>query len=166
MTDAKNHPGKLRNMATVYLRKNDQILLLYRQGNAIVSNLWIGSAGGHFEKGEVNDAKACVMRELMEELALAENTINHLSLRYITLRYTDNEIRQNYYFFAELADPNIALPSSTEGITKWFSLKEIEALPMPFTAKYMLEHYLHTGQYNDLLYAGIANDSGVQFQTL
>ena len=160
------HNGKLRSMASVYLRRDNQILLLYRQGNSIVSNLWIGSAGGHFEEGEVKDARQCLLRELYEELAISEASLSNLSLRYVTLRYADGELRQNYYFFAELADPKITLPSSTEGITKWFSLKEIEALPMPFTAKYMLEHYLHTGQYNDLLYAGIANDSGVHFQTL
>ena len=78
-------------MASVYLKKDDQILLLYRQGNSIVSNLWIGSAGGHFESEELNDAKACVLRELSEELNITEDSISNLSLRYITLRYTDGD---------------------------------------------------------------------------
>ena len=48
------HTGKLRNMASLYLRKGDAFLLLFRQGSSIVSNLWIGSAGGHFEQPEIH----------------------------------------------------------------------------------------------------------------
>ena len=96
------HAGKLRNMASVYLIRDEEILLLYRQGSSIVSNLWIGSAGGHFESAELNDAKACVLRELKEELDLEPGSLADLELRYVTLRYTDGELRQNYYFFAKL----------------------------------------------------------------
>ena len=160
------HSGKLRSMASVYLRRDNQLLLLYRQGNSIVSNLWIGSAGGHFEEGEVKDARQCLLRELYEELAISEASLANLSLRYVTLRYADGELRQNYYFFADLIDPEVITPASTEGITKWFALNDMDGLPMPFTARYMIDHYLRTGQYNDLLYAGIANNSGVQFQSL
>ena len=157
------HSGKLRNMASLYLVQGNRILLLYRQGSSIVSNLWIGSAGGHFEKDELNDAKKCVLRELREELNLQPNQIQNLTLRYISLRNMNDEIRQNYYFFAELPG-NISpeLPS-TEGITKWFSLDEITALPMPFTAKYAIAHYVSEGRFNSKLYGGIGNDNGMTF---
>ena len=160
------HSGKLRCMASVYLRRGEQLLLLFRQGNSIVSNLWIGSAGGHFEKDEVNDAKACVLRELLEELNISEDSIDNLSLRYVTLRYTDGEIRQNYYFFADLVNTDIDHLQSTEGITQWFTTAELCALPMPFTARYMIDHYIITGQYDASLYGGIANEDGVLFQRL
>ena len=94
--------GKLRNMASIYIVKEDQMLLLYRQGGRVVNNTWIGSAGGHFEEYELNDAKKCVLRELQEELDITENQIENLQLRYITLRRSNGEIRQNYYFFANL----------------------------------------------------------------
>lgn len=64
--------GKLRNMTGIYLLKGDKILLLYRQGGKVVNNVWTASAGGHFEKDELNDAKACAIRELNEELGLSE----------------------------------------------------------------------------------------------
>lgn len=80
--------GKLRNMTAVYLMKGDKVLLLFRQGGKVVNDVWTGSAGGHFEEFELNDAKACVLRELNEELALCENDIENLSLRYVTLRRT------------------------------------------------------------------------------
>ncbi|MBQ8359348.1 MAG: NUDIX domain-containing protein [Oscillospiraceae bacterium] len=158
------HSGKLRNMASVYLRKNDKLLLLYRQGRSIVSDLWIGSAGGHFEKGEVNDAKACMVRELYEELSVTDESLQNLSLRYVTLRYADGEIRQNYYFFADLVDS--ITPLSNEGQTRWFALRELSELPMPFTARCMIDHYISTGQFDDSLYGGIANDDGVIFTKL
>lgn len=64
--------GKLRNMASVYISCDDKMLLLYRQGSRVVNDVWIGSAGGHFEPNELNDAKACVLRELEEELSITE----------------------------------------------------------------------------------------------
>ena len=64
--------GKLRNMTAIYLFKGDKVLLLFKQGGRVVSNVWTGSAGGHFEENELNDARACVLRELKEELGLGE----------------------------------------------------------------------------------------------
>lgn len=78
--------GKLRNMTSVYITKGDKMLLLFRQGGRVVNDTWVGSAGGHFEENELNDPRACVLRELREELGLGENHIRDLSLRYVTLR--------------------------------------------------------------------------------
>lgn len=162
----KQHSGILRNMASLYLRKGDQILLLLRQGDSIVSNMWIGSAGGHFEKDEVTNAQGCVLREMQEELGLTSSDIQNLSLRYVTLRYTDQEIRQNYYFFADLNSNAKMDLHSTEGITRWYCLDELDGLEMPFTARYMLDHYLKTGQFTDGLYGGLATPNDVIFERL
>lgn len=78
--------GKLRNMTSIYITSADKILLLLRQGGRVVNNVWVGSAGGHFEEFELNDAKVCVLRELKEELGLTDSEIKNLSLRYVTLR--------------------------------------------------------------------------------
>lgn len=155
--------GKLRNMSSLYLLRDGQILLLYRQGCSIVHDLWIGSAGGHFQAEEFNDAKKCVLRELKEELGLTVEDISEPKLRYVTIRNACGELRQNYYFFADLnAGVPCTLPSS-EGITKWISIDGFERLPMPFTARYVLEHYVSVGRFDSFLYVGIANDDGVQF---
>lgn len=153
-------------MASVYLRRGDQLLLLFRQGKSIVSNMWIGSAGGHFEANEVNDAKACVLRELYEELGLTKSMLKNLSLRYVTLRYTDGEIRQNYYFFAELCDDSLETLTSTEGITRWYCINDLADLPMPFTARHMIDHYLSIGQFDDALYGGLADHYDLTFKKL
>ena len=158
--------GELRNMTAIYLLKGDKVLLLFRQGGRVVSNVWTGSAGGHFEEFELNDAKACVLRELKEELGLYESDIQNLSLRYVTLRRTNGEIRQNYYFFANLAEDVNENLISNEGKVQWFSMKEIGDLEMPYTAKYVMKHYCETGYFTDKLYAGTTNETGVVFTEL
>ena len=93
---------KLRNMTSVYFVKEEEILCLFRIGSRVANNRYVGAAGGHFEPGEMRDPKACVLRELKEELGLSESDTEGLTLRYITYRLKDGEIRQNYYFFAHL----------------------------------------------------------------
>ena len=155
--------GKLRNMTAIYLFKDEKVLLLYRQGGRVVNNVWTGSAGGHFENYELNDAKACVLRELKEELGLQQEDIEGLALRYITLRSTKGEIRQNYYFFAELKESVNENLSSNEGVCKWFSLDEISSIEMPFTAKYVMEHFCKIGNLTNTLYVGVASPDKVDF---
>lgn len=68
-------------MTAVYLIKKDKMLLLYREGGRVVNNVWTRSAGGHFEAYELNDAKACVLREMEEELGLRSDDIEGLTLK-------------------------------------------------------------------------------------
>jgi len=149
--------GILRNMASIYLQHNGKMLLLYRKGSRVVNNVWVGSAGGHFEEWELNDAKSCVLRELEEELSITEDMICNLELRYITLRRTNGEIRRNYYFFANLTCNSQMEVSSNEGVSKWFTLNELTELEMPFTSQYVIEHYLKVGIHNHNIYGGIAD---------
>ena len=153
---------KLRNMTSIYFIDENRMLLLYRMGSRVVGNSYIGSAGGHFEKEELNDAKACVLRELNEELGLTEEDVNSLALRYVTLRLKDGEIRQNYYYFASLKDKSRRLQSN-EGQLEWIDFNDTTALEMPFTAKYVVEHYIREGKDTDVLYAGVTTETGVTF---
>ena len=153
--------GKLRNMTSVYLTGEKGILCLFRIGSRVANNKYIGSAGGHFEKEELNDARLCALREMQEELNLTESDVEGLKLRYITLRLKNGEIRQNYYFFGKLKAERLL--KSTEGKLHWFSYEEAENLHMPASAKHMMLHYLKTGRYDDNLYAGITEETGTQF---
>ena len=162
-SENQNRQDSQRNMTSIYLTCEDKILLLYRRGSRVVNNLWIGSAGGHFEASELNDARACVLRELQEELGLTKDALTGLKLRYVTLRRAKGEIRVNYYFFAELKGGTEMPLESTEGTLNWFSLEELGELEMPFTAKYVVNHYLTTGRHTDVLYGGVADGEGVVF---
>ena len=153
--------GKLRNMTSVYLTGDEGILCLYRIGSKVANHLHVGAAGGHFEKDELNDARACVLREMNEELGLSEMDVDGLRLRYITYRLKDGEIRQNYYFFGKLR--RYKHLESTEGILKWVAYEDVPLLEMPVSAKHMLLHYVSVGCHTDALYAGITQDSETHF---
>lgn len=155
---------KLRNMTSVYLVNDTAVLCLYRMGSRVANNKYIGSAGGHFEKDELNDPRKCVLREMGEELGLVESDVEGLTLRYITYRMKDNEIRQNYYFFARLRSPRML--ESTEGKLYWVPYEEVPGLDMPVSAKHMILHYLREGRFNDTLYAGITEEEGTEFVPL
>ena len=104
-----------------------------------------------------------MLRELNEELELAEKDLSHLALRYVTLRRCNGEIRQNYYFFADLKDEVDVNFHSNEGISRWFDLSELNSLEMPFTSKYVVKHYLEIGCKNHDIYAGIADGEKIVF---
>ena len=157
--------GKLRPMTALYLLKGNKILLLYRIGSRIADHSYVGCAGGHFQPEEYNDARACVLRELYEETGITADALQDLSLRYITMRLKNGEIRQNYYFFAkakQLPDPLC----SSEGTLAWFDLSEIDTLPMPVSAKQVLLHYRSCGQYDDLLRGAMTENGESRFVPL
>lgn len=156
--------GKLRNMTSVYLTGEQGILCLYRIGSKVANHKYIGSAGGHFEKDELNDARACILREMEEELGIGEADVEDMKLRYITLRLKNGEIRQNYFFFGRLNSDRVL--KSTEGILHWKTDDDFADLPMPASAKHMILHYLKIGRFDDHLYGGITEDGGTHFVPL
>lgn len=178
--------GKLRNMTAIYLRCMDGMILLYRMGSRVVGNSYTGAAGGHFEQDELNDAGACVLRELQEETGLTEMDIENLAMRYVTLRLKNGEIRQNYYFFADLKQETLEKwglteggkfgnaiaerkqvtlerVQSNEGRLEWVPNEKILELEMPASAKFMMEHYLSVGKDTDVLYGGVTEAGGASF---
>jgi len=119
------------------------------------------------EEAEINNPRACVLRELQEETGLTEQDVENLKFRYITLRLKNGEVRQNYYFFADLAEHvDLEKLTSNEGELQWFQISEVDNLNMPHSAKYMLLHYIKTGQYTDCLYGGSTTEDGVVFTEL
>ena len=76
---------------------------------------------------------------------------------------TKGEIRQNYYFYANLKEDISDELVSNEGTLKWFDIKDIHDLEMPYTAKYVMEHFCKIGRFTDKLYLGAANENGVDF---
>jgi len=154
--------GKLRNMTSLYIIRGDEMLMLYRIGSRVVDPSWCG-IGGHFEDDELNDALRCVLREANEEIGISEDQLENLKHRYVTLRNKNGEIRQNYYFFAELK-PGVEINTDCdEGELRWVKTENVLEKNMPFTAWYMMEHYLKIGRYNDILYGGITTKDGVEF---
>ncbi len=154
-----------RHMTAIYLIHGDQVLLLYRMGSRVVGNSYTGTAGGHFEPEELGDPLACVLRELQEETGLSADALDGLSLRYVTMRLKNGEVRQNYYFFAALRE-GFEPKSSTEGRLQWFPLEGTEGLPMPVTARTVVDHYIRVGRHDEKLYGGVTTENGTVFHPL
>lgn len=155
----------LRPMTAIYLTRGDNILLLYRIGSRVVGNSYTGAAGGHIEAEEYCDPRACVLREVQEETGLTEEALDGLRLRYITMRNKNGEIRQNYYFFAELKD-GYDVKDSNEGRLEWHKIDALTDLPMPVTARHVVDHYLAVGRMTNLLYGGVTTETGSVFTEL
>jgi 8-oxo-dGTP diphosphatase len=143
------------------MHKN-KMLLLYRIGSRVVQPSWCG-IGGHFEKEELNNPKACVLRELFEETGITETDIGSVELKYITFRKKNNEIRQNYYYFTQLLNTEIDINKCNEGILDWVDMDKVLDREMPFSAKECLKHYLSISKDDYKLYAGAATDGGIHF---
>lgn len=157
------NPG-LRNMTSVFFIREDGLLCLYRIGSRVANNKYVGACGGHFEESELKSPESCALREMHEELGLIPDDIEGLTLRYVTLRYYKGEIRQNYYFFARLK--NESELTSTEGVLRWFTWRELEEIDMPLSARHMMDHYLKTGRFTDKCYAGVTEPGGSRFVEL
>ena len=155
---------KLRNMTCLFLTGPEGLLCLYRIGSRVADRMYVGAAGGHFEKDELNNPRACILREVREELGLGEEDLSHLKLRYVALRLKNGEIRQNYYYFAELAS-NPPL-KSTEGILEWIAYEKLPELEMPACAKLAVLHYFREGRYTDKVYGAVACPEGTRFVPL
>jgi len=156
---------RLRNMTAIYIIHQDKLLMLYRIGSRVVEPSWCG-IGGHFEESELNDPLACVLREMEEETPIKREMLENLTFKYVTLRLKKSEIRQNYYYFASLKDDVELNLESSEGKLRWVPLDHVMEKEMPLTAKFMLQHYLETGRFDDKLYSGTTLEDKMEFTEL
>lgn len=145
-----------RDMAAVYVTDiiNMRMLMLKRIGSQLFENpVWVGAAGGHFDSADGGNSYKCVIREIKEEIGFDECDFTDITLRYITVRYINNEVRHNYYFFTEFKNIPKILPESNEGELKWIPFDEILSLEMPVSATECLTHYLSEGKNTDDIYS-------------
>lgn len=153
-------------MTSIFLVRDGRILLLYRIGSSAVPDSWVG-IGGHIQPDEIRDPTSAALRELHEEVGIAENEISELALRYVSLRDTGHELRSTYYFTANLRPETPAPTECTEGELRWFDLApQIAALPMPPTTAAALEHWLAEGRHDDLIRTIVMTAAGDQILPL
>ncbi len=154
----------LRNMTSLFFWEEDGLWCLFRRGSRVANNKYVGACGGHFEEHELSSPENCVLREMKEELGLYPSDVEGLTLRYLTVRYMGQEIRQNYYFFGRLKGRKPL--TSTEGDLRFFTWKELSSIDMPVSARHMMDHYLKVGRFDEERYAGITEPEGSRFVRL
>ncbi|MDR3121111.1 MAG: NUDIX hydrolase [Clostridiales bacterium] len=148
----------LSNVASAFLKRGDEYLLMKRADNRkFLPGVW-SSIGGKLETYELNDPQAACLREVQEETGITADQIRNLTFRYVILRRYCDTIRQNYIYFGDTdAEPTI---ETDEGELHWIS--ENELLDRTYTATFaaMLEHYLTTPDTERLLVGVAENDNG------
>ncbi len=131
----------LRTMSAALLTHEDRILLMKRsESRAFAPGVW-GPVGGHVEPAEVNDPRTACLRELEEETGLKPQDIDGLRLRYVLLRREAQELRV-HYFFAGSARTAAVRDLTDEGELHWLEPSSLDILPMSYTFRAVLRHWL------------------------
>jgi 8-oxo-dGTP diphosphatase len=145
-------------MATAYLFKANQVLMMKKSGSRLYDSEFWSGLGGHLEPNELNHPKHACVREIYEESGIDEFEVMDLKLRYILLRIKENEIRQQYVYFGSTAKEDLL--ASEEGELFWVSIDEIMNLHLSIINKYMIEHYLENQDREEILVGTITiNDN-------
>ena len=147
-------------MTSVFLVRDEQVLLLYRMGSRAVPDSWVG-VGGHLEPSEIADPTGAALRELYEEIGVGADQISDLALRYVALRDSASELRQIFYFTATLR-PEVPSPTEcAEGELRWFDLSmDPSTLEMPASAQVVFSHWLASGRRDEDLRFLVINATG------
>jgi len=148
----------LRNAVTAFLFNGANVLLIRHSANKLIApNVWSG-VGGHMEPHELNNPIEACYREIYEETGIPRDAIRSLELRYIIMRRSKNEIRQNYIYFGETSQ--LSVSQTDEGTLHWVPKAEMRQREYTKSFAAMLEHYENNPQ-NKGVYVGITgNDNG------
>lgn len=128
----------------IYLEKNNQYLMLYRNKKKkdINKNKYIG-VGGHVEKGETPDE--AIVREVKEETGLDLLSFRKRGLVYFVL----NGYEEEMYIYTSL-DFKGKLIECNEGELSWVDKEKVLSLPIWEGDKYFLKHLLEDDEYFEM----------------
>ncbi|MCL2203477.1 MAG: NUDIX domain-containing protein [Defluviitaleaceae bacterium] len=149
---------KLRKMAGAFLTYGDEVLLIQRGlHKKLAPGMW-SCIGGHIEQEEHDNPLVACFREIEEETGITCSSITGLSLRYITTRKIDDEIRTGYYFFGKTTH-RCALPECAEGALHWVNISEIPNLQMTFSIKSVSTHWQNNPNCTNVFLCGINREN-------
>lgn len=143
---------KLRTMAAAFLMNDGEFLIMKRSASRVLSpGLWAG-VGGHLEPAELNDPRAACLREVLEETGIAEKDIANLSLRYITVRRREDEIRIQFIFFGDALVREVI--QTREGELHWIHERDLLDRELSFATRAFLKHFLESDRKSDTVLVG------------
>jgi len=147
----------LRNSTAAFLRNNGKILLLKRSASKkIAPNVWAG-VGGHMEAHEINNPLAACYREIEEETGITQCQISGLTLLYILIRRSVDEIRQTYFYLGETVQTDVI--QTDEGELFWIPENELMNREFTQTFTAMLYHHSKRDPNNTAVYVGVADSN-------
>ncbi|MBO9610525.1 MAG: NUDIX domain-containing protein [Paenibacillaceae bacterium] len=125
-------------MATAFLFRGDEVLLMRKANSRIADRPFWSGLGGHVEAVELNHPRSACLREIYEESGFAESELSELRLRYLLLRIKGDEIRQQFVYFGTTARSDFV--NSEEGELHWVRRAEVLGLPMSAIVRAMLAY--------------------------
>lgn len=149
--------GNSKVMISVFITWQGQVLL-YCIGNKVISPSWAG-LGNRFDQAALDQAK----QAMLSKLEIMNSDLLSMELRYVTMRYVDGEMRQNYCFFAET---NHELGFGPIGNMKWINFYDIPNMEISNPTRGILRHYLDVGRSNNRVYCGVVKEKGVAISEL
>lgn len=149
---------RTRMMVGAFLTYNGKVLLMHRgMHKELAPGMW-SCVGGHMEPEEINSPADACYREVLEETGIPMEVISNLKLRYITIRNTGDEIRTGYYFMGEITHKPELLECD-EGTLHWINPSDMVNLPMSFSIKEIIEHWLTNPDTESVLTCVINRDN-------
>ena len=144
---------KLRNIATAFLKNDDDYLMMERsKDNKRMPGYWYG-VGGHIEPEEINNPYAACMREVFEETGLKEDDVENMKLKYIIMRRSKDETVINYLYFGETKTRRTV--GNDEGTLHWIPEKEVLNRLLVDALMLALKHYFEYGRNSDEVIVGV-----------
>lgn len=119
--------------ASIFQHTNRYLLLQRAPTKRLAPNRWTG-IGGRVEPGEMADVRAAALRELREEINLAERDITNFVLRRVLFHNRPNEPITTLLYFTGMLDEAIA-PKCTEGVLRWLTPEEMETVDIIETTR-------------------------------
>ncbi|MBS4218784.1 NUDIX domain-containing protein [Bacillus sp. FJAT-49711] len=140
--------NSLRVMTTAYLFCGDSVLLMERSSQkSFIPGVWSG-IGGHVESNEHGDLMSACLREIEEETGLLLNNLDSISLKYIVLRQSKSELRQQFIYFGNANTKQIS--TSDEGTLHWIPCDQIFSCKMTDSNRLMLEHFFNNKKTDEV----------------
>lgn len=146
---------KLRQLASAFLFRGDQVLLIQKNASKWQKQTkpFTAAIGGHLEPSELNDPLAACYREIEEETGLARTDIQQMRLRYILMRQKEQEIRIQYVYTGKVAKGELV--ESAEGRPMWCSLGTVPPLLTSAFLQAVWDHLMAEGRLEqELVYTG------------
>lgn len=148
--------GSQKSSITVFLMNEGRVLLKCIGDKMISPSFFMN---GSFDP----DTLGYVQDKLLSEYGMTTSSLEEPKLRYITLRVAGDELRENFFYFAETRD-ELGIPPI--GNLKWIPYGDVVSMEMPKTVQGVLKHYLEIGRSNDRVYCGVVKQKGVAISEL
>ncbi len=139
-------PVELDAYVTVFLFRQDRVLLLRRSTHrGFAPGMWAG-VGGRLDPEDGGDLRIAALRELREESGIAADSLEGLSLRVVLTQPEQGRVVVLAYFAARTVTTRVA--ETPEGELRWVPIESVWDLDMIANARAALSEVMRQDSEN------------------